>query len=90
MCIPRANHGCLVYFHNVLYNSNGSARRYVVYLWLTNSALVYEPKCWGRVGGGELRGVSANECSCAHRAHINFRGIIPYLTYDSNPEIFLV
>jgi hypothetical protein len=29
--------------------------------WLTNSALVYEPKCGGRVGGC---GVSANEYSC--------------------------
>jgi hypothetical protein len=30
--------------------------------WLTNSALVYEPKCGGR-GGGSC-GVSANEYSC--------------------------
>ncbi len=29
---------------------------------LTNSALVYEPKCGGRVGGS--RGVSANDYSC--------------------------
>jgi hypothetical protein len=30
--------------------------------WLTNSALVYEPKCGGR--GGGIAGVSANEYSC--------------------------
>jgi hypothetical protein len=30
--------------------------------WLTNNALVYEPKCGGR-GGGSC-GVSANEYSC--------------------------
>jgi hypothetical protein len=35
--------------------------------WLTNSALVYEPKC-GRGGCG----VSANEYSCAHGAQIKF------------------
>jgi hypothetical protein len=32
--------------------------------WLTNSALVYEPK-WGMEGGGGC-GVSANEYSCAY------------------------
>jgi hypothetical protein len=37
--------------------------------WLTNSALVYEPKC----GGG--CGISANEYSCAHGAQINFRDL---------------
>ncbi len=31
--------------------------------WLSNSALVYEPKCGGDLGGG---GVSANEYSCSH------------------------
>ncbi len=36
--------------------------------WLTNSALVYEPKC----GGGGGCGVSANEYSCAHGAQIIF------------------
>jgi hypothetical protein len=45
---------------------------------LTNGALVYEPKCGGRGGGG--CGVSANEYSCAHGAQINFQ--TPYLTYD--------
>jgi hypothetical protein len=32
--------------------------------WLTNSALVFEPKCGGRGGGGGHCGVSANEYSC--------------------------
>jgi hypothetical protein len=40
--------------------------------WLTNSALVYEPKC-----GGE--GVSTKEYSCAHGAQINHGNITPYL-----------
>ncbi len=48
--------------------SRGSQRD--VYIsWLTNSALVHEPKCVGRVGGCE---VSANEYSYAHGAQINF------------------
>jgi hypothetical protein len=51
--------------------------------WLTNSALVYEPKC-GWAGGC---GVSANEYSCAavhnaHGAQINFGDIAPYITYE--------
>ncbi len=45
--------------------------------WLTNSALVNEPKCGG---GRELR-VSANEYSCAHGAQRNFGDLTPYLTY---------
>ncbi len=45
--------------------------------WLTNSALVYVPKC----GGGGGCGVSDNEYSCAHGAHINFEDPTPYLTY---------
>ncbi len=37
--------------------------------WLTNSVLVYEPKC-------------ANEyCTAVHGAQINFRDLTPYLTY---------
>jgi hypothetical protein len=44
--------------------------------WLTNSALVYEPKC----GGGWGCGFSANEYCCAHRARTNFRYLTPYLT----------
>jgi hypothetical protein len=48
--------------------------------WLTNSALVYEPKCVERGKGGGC-GVSANEYSCAHGAQIKFVDITPYLTY---------
>jgi hypothetical protein len=50
--------------------------------WLTNSVLVYEPKCGGS-GGVGLRGLrlSANEYSCAHGAQINFGDLTPYLTY---------
>ncbi len=47
--------------------------------FLTNSALVYEPKCRGRREGC---GVSANEHSCVHGAQINFGDLTPYLTYD--------
>jgi hypothetical protein len=45
--------------------------------WLTNSALIYEPK------GGEGVGckVSANEHSCGRGAQINFGHLTPYLTY---------
>ncbi len=42
--------------------------------WLTNGALVYEPKCGGLQ-------VSANEYSCAHGGQINFGDLTPYLTY---------
>jgi hypothetical protein len=47
--------------------------------WLTNSDLVYEPKCGGR--GEGLRGLS-NEYSCAHGDQINFGDYIFYLTND--------
>ncbi len=40
--------------------------------WLTNSALIYEPKCGGC-------GVSAIEYNCAHGAQINFGDLTPYL-----------
>jgi hypothetical protein len=46
-------------------------------IWLTNSALEYEPKFEGR-------GVSAKEYSCAHGAQINFGDLTPYLTYGRN------
>ncbi len=54
---------------------------------LTNSVLVYEPKCtkWG--GGGESCGITAkwaNGYSCAHGAQINFGDLTPYLTYSYN------
>jgi hypothetical protein len=46
--------------------------------WLTNSALVHEPKC-GRRGG--ICGVSANEYSVYTGAQINFGDLAPNLTY---------
>jgi hypothetical protein len=51
--------------------------------WLTNSALVHEPKC----GGGGCC-VSANEYICSHGAQINFGDLTPYLTYDANLSSF--
>ncbi len=52
--------------------------------WLTNRALVYEPKCEGGEGGC---GISANEYSCAHGAKINFGDLTPYLTYDNGTTV---
>jgi hypothetical protein len=49
--------------------------------WLTNSVLVYDPKCGGG-GGGEGCRVSANEYSCAHGDQINSGDLSPYLSYD--------
>ncbi len=46
--------------------------------WLTNSALVYEPKCGGR---GELRGIS-QWVQQYTGVEINFGDLTPYLTYD--------
>jgi hypothetical protein len=43
--------------------------------WLTNCALVNEPKC----GGDEGRGLQG--LSCAHGAQINFENSYLYLTY---------
>ncbi len=43
--------------------------------WLTNSALVYEPK-----SGGCGCGVSVNEYSCAHGLQIKFGDLTSYLT----------
>jgi hypothetical protein len=50
--------------------------------WLTNSALVYEPKCGER---GELRGLKP--MSTAYKgAQINFEDLTPYLTYAFTTE----
>jgi hypothetical protein len=46
--------------------------------WLTNSALIYMSP---NAGEGGSCGVSANEYSCAHGAHINFEDLTPHLTY---------
>ncbi len=50
--------------------------------WLTNSALIYEPKCEGE-GGGGVAGPQpmSTTSSCAHGAQINFGDLTPYLTY---------
>ncbi len=48
--------------------------------WLTNSALVYEPKCGG--SEGELRGLS-RWVQLYTGAQINFGDLTPYLTYGS-------
>ncbi len=50
--------------------------------WLTNSALVYEPKFGGWGGCGVLD----NEYSCAHGAQINFGDLTSYLTYDCDDK----
>ncbi len=59
--------------------------------WLTNSALVREPKCGG--WGVRLRGLSQWE-SCAHGGQINCEYLTPYLTYDlrysmSLPKVYI-
>ncbi len=41
--------------------------------WMTNSALVYEPKCGGREGVAE---------QLYTEDQINFGDLSPYLTYD--------
>ncbi len=47
---------------------------------LTNSALVYEPKCWGMgVAGSQPMSTSVHN---AHGAQTNFGDLTPYLTYD--------
>ncbi len=46
--------------------------------WLTNSTLVYEPKCGGGVAGRQPMSTAA------HRAHINFGDLTPYLIIGVN------
>jgi hypothetical protein len=50
--------------------------------WLTNSALVYEPKCGGSgvVAGSQLLSKAVNN---APGAQINFGDLTPYLAYAS-------
>ncbi len=54
--------------------------------WLHNSALVYEPKCWG---GGELRGLG-QWVQRYTGAQINFGDLTPYLTCVSYKGPFLI
>jgi hypothetical protein len=49
--------------------------------FLTNSALVYEPKCGGSGGVAESQPMSTAVHN-AHGAQINFVDLTPYLTYD--------
>jgi hypothetical protein len=75
-------------FSDILYVSayvRGSHRESSNVSGLTNSALVYEPKCGGKRGEG--CGVSANEYSCTHGAQINFGDLTPYLTYALRPLV---
>jgi hypothetical protein len=70
-------HAMLLYNYCILCCQQGVTKR-CRQSWLTNSALVYEPKFGGM---GEGCGVSANEYSCANEAQINFGDLTPYLTY---------
>jgi hypothetical protein len=50
--------------------------------WLTNSALVYEPKCqWGGGRGVPRSQPKSTAVQCAHGAQINFGDLAPYLTH---------
>jgi hypothetical protein len=49
--------------------------------WLTNRALVFEPKFGEEEGGVAACGDSAKEYSCTHGAQINFGDVTTYLTY---------
>jgi hypothetical protein len=53
--------------------------------WLTNSALVYEPKCVRKGGGGVEGSLSQPEYSCANGAQRNFGDLTQKLTYDGKP-----
>ncbi len=63
-----------------LYNAKPGATKRCLLSWLTNSALLYEPKCGG---GGELRGLS-QWVQLYTRAQINFRDLTPIWTYPHN------
>jgi hypothetical protein len=53
--------------------------------WLTNSALVYEPKCGGR--GGVSGSQSMSTAVQYTGAQINFGELNPHLIYDSIPSV---
>jgi hypothetical protein len=59
----------------------GSQRDVIRPSWLTNNALVYEPKRRVGEGGGGCR-ILANENSCAYGAQINFGDLTQYLACD--------
>ncbi len=52
--------------------------------WLTNSALVYEPKCGER---GEITGLQPM-VQLYTGAQINVGDLTPYLTYGKNKNVF--
>jgi hypothetical protein len=52
--------------------------------WMTNSALVYEPKCGGEGGGGVAGGVHLYT-----GAQINFGDLTPYLTCTTKGKMFV-
>jgi hypothetical protein len=63
---------CIILINEAIDTVNAGVTRKCRLSWLTNSALVYEPK-WG--GGGGYR-FSANEYGCAHGAQINFGDLL--------------
>jgi hypothetical protein len=67
----------------------GVTKRCRLISWLTNSTLVFEPKCRG-MGGGRGCGFSANEYSCAHGAQINFGFLTPYIIYGFTAAVIQV
>ncbi len=71
---------CIVFTKIIKEEKTGVTKRCRL-SWLTDSALVYKPKCGGE---GAFCGASANEYSCAHEAQINFGDLTPYLTYGAN------
>ncbi len=50
--------------------------------WLTNSALIYEPKCWG---GGGVAG-SQPMSTAVHRNSYNFGDLTSYLKVVTNEK----
>ncbi len=69
---------------SIMYGMNQGVTKRCHLSWLTNSTLVYEPKCGGR---GGLRGLSqwVQLCANAHGAQINFGDLTPY-TYERKPS----
>jgi hypothetical protein len=65
--------GCLV---NYWMSVRGFTKRYRRLSWLTNSALVYEPKCRGMGGGGWLRGLSQWVQLCTWRPNKFWRSMM--------------
>ncbi len=74
-----------IYFYSLGLDQIQGVKKRCRLSWMTNSALVYEPKCGGR---GELRGI--NELVQLYTgAQINFGDLPPYLTYGQIAWTFL-